>query len=179
MRPLARTLRTALALAALLAFAAPAFAQAAVRVGFVFSDGNVPGTLRAYKALLDERPDLRGQVSLTFLTESTFDDASPQELSESNVLLLDVMNQQMLDRFNDKHRVDLIAAVRRKGTVLAIGEGVLPRQRYADQGVVFDDTARAFWAHLGFANQLGLLKLAIARAGVKGLTIPKPEPSLA
>ncbi|MGE3707782.1 MAG: cobaltochelatase subunit CobN, partial [Vicinamibacterales bacterium] len=52
-------------------------------------------------------------------------------------------------------------------------------QRYADQGVVFDDTARAFWAHLGFANQLGLLKLAIARAGVKGLSIPKPEPSLA
>ena len=27
-----------------------------VRIGFVYSDGNLPGTLRAYKAILEERP---------------------------------------------------------------------------------------------------------------------------
>lgn len=177
MRRLASTLRAALVCAVLLALASPAFAQT-VRLGFVFSDGNLPGTLAAYKALLAERPDLRGQVSLTFLTESMFDDIAPQDMSSSNVLLLDVMNQQMLDRFNEKHKIDVIAVVARRGTVLAIGEGVSPRERYASQGVVFDETARTFWAHLGFNNQLGLLKLALTRAGVKGLTVPKPEPSL-
>ncbi len=40
-----------------------------VRIGFVYSVGNLPGTLRAYKAILEERPDLVGQVTLTFLTE--------------------------------------------------------------------------------------------------------------
>ncbi len=43
---------------------------------------------------------------------------------------------------------------------------------------MYDETARAFWEHGGFANQLGLLKFVLSRAGVKGLTVPKPEPSL-
>ena len=38
--------------------------------------------------------------------------------------------------------------------------------------------ARAFWANWGFANQLGLVKLALSYAGVAGLTVPAPQPSL-
>ena len=36
-----------------------------IRIAYLFSDGNLPGTLKAFKALLQERPDLRGQVQLT------------------------------------------------------------------------------------------------------------------
>src|SRR5687768_6563446 len=156
--------------------AAPA--APAVRIAYLFSDGNVPGTLAAYKALLRARPELRARVGLTLLTESTFNDVAPAEISSANVLLLDTMNQQMLDRYNQAHGVDLIAAVRRRGQVLAIGEGLMPKERYVSQGARFDDVARGFWAHSGFNNQVGLLKLAFARAGVPGLTIPTPEPSL-
>jgi cobaltochelatase CobN len=160
-------------------FAASAWAQPRpVRLAYLFSDGNIPGTLTAYKALLRERPDLRDRVSLTFLTESLFDDTNPEELTTANVLLLDVMNEQMLDRFNKKHSVDLIAEVRRRGGVLAIGEGLLPKETYLTQGVEFDEQARAYFAHSGFGNQLALLKLALTRAGVSGFDLPEPQLSL-
>lgn len=150
-----------------------------VRIAFLYSDGSLPGTLRAYKALLKERPDLKGQVSLTFLTESTYDEVAPAEIAAADVLVFDTMNEQMLGRFNAGHKIDLLAAVRRKGhTVLAVGEGLLPKARYVNQGASFDATARAFWEEGGFNNQLGLLKLALGRAGIRGLSIPKPEPSL-
>ena len=45
-----------------------------IRIAYVFSDGNLPGTLKAFKSLLQERPDLRGRVALTFLTESVMAD---------------------------------------------------------------------------------------------------------
>ena len=45
-------------------------ARSPIRIAYVYSDGNMPGTLKAFKALLQERPDLRGQVTLSFLTES-------------------------------------------------------------------------------------------------------------
>jgi cobaltochelatase CobN len=155
-------------------------AQAAppVSVAFLYSDGNLPGTLKAFKAILQERPDLKGKVELRFLTESVFDEVKPAQLTSSKVLVLDMMNQQMLDRYNEKYRIDVIQQIRRGGQVLAIGEGLLPKERYTNQGAILDDTARAFWAHSGFKNQVGLLKLALTRAGVKGLVIPKPEPSL-
>ncbi|MBI3046831.1 MAG: cobaltochelatase subunit CobN [Acidobacteria bacterium] len=159
------------------AWAAPAAAQQA-RVAFVFSDGNLPGVLKAYKAILQERPDLRSRVTFTFLTESMFDEVRAGDVTAADVLLLDIMNQQMLDRFNTKHSVDLIAAVRRRGKVFAVGEGLLPRERYASQGVLYHETARAFWAHSGFNNQVGLLKFLLGQAGVTRLTVPKPEPSL-
>ena len=41
--------------------AVPAGAQD-VRLAYLFSDGNLPGMLAAYKALLEERPDLRERV---------------------------------------------------------------------------------------------------------------------
>jgi cobaltochelatase CobN len=157
--------------------AAPAAAQN-VRLVYLYSDGNIPGTLAAYKALLQERPDLRGRVTISFLTESIFDDTRPEDLTSANVLLLDTMNEQMLDRFNKKHQVDVIAAVRQHGEVLAIGEGLLPKETYLSQGVDWDERARAYWTHSGFSNQLALMKLALMRAGITGLTIPDVQPSL-
>jgi cobaltochelatase CobN len=117
-------------------------------------------------------------VTLSFLTESVFEDAKASDFTTANVLVLDIMNQQMLDRFNAKHKVDLIASVRRRGKVLAVGEGLLPKEHYIEQGTIWDDRARAFWAHSGLGNQVGLIKLALAQAGVAGLSIPEPQPSL-
>ena len=157
--------------------AVPAAAQD-VRLAYLFSDGNLPGMLAAYKALLEERPDLRERVVVEFLTESLFDEVEPGALLETDVLVFDVMNQQMLERFNTTHDVDLIARISGQGLVLGVGEGLLPREQYVEQGVVWDDRARAFWANWGFANQLGLMKQALSAAGVADLTVPDPQPSL-
>ena len=157
--------------------AVPAAAQD-VRLAYIFSDGNLPGMLAAYKALLEERPDLRDQIAVEFLTESLFDDVDPDALLETDVLVFDVMNQQMLERFNTTHDVDLIERVSGRGLVLGVGEGLLPREQYVEQGVVWDDRARAFWANWGLANQLGLMKQALSAAGIADLTVPDPQPSL-
>jgi cobaltochelatase CobN len=150
-----------------------------VHLAFLYSDGNIPGTVRAYKALLDERPDLKGQVSISFLTESVFEDVDPAGFTRADVLVMDIMNQQMLDRFNEKHKVDLIKSVRsRGGKVLAIGEGLLPKENYIEQGAVWEDLPRAYWKYSGFANQLALIKYGLMEGGVTGLTIPDPQPSL-
>ena len=150
-----------------------------IRIAFLYSDGNLPATLKAYKALLKERPDLKDQVAFTFLTESMFDDVKPSDLASANALVFDVMNEQMLQRYNTEHKFNIMAGVRKNGgPVFAVGEGLLPKEQHTGAGAVYDETARAFWQHGGFNNQLGLLKLVLARAGVKGLTVPKPEPSL-
>ena len=80
-----------------------------VRIAYVCSDGNISGTLKAYKALLEERPDLCGQVTLTFLTESLFDEVKPAELTGADVLVLDIMNQQMLR--SSRHRLSRREAI--------------------------------------------------------------------
>jgi cobaltochelatase CobN len=157
--------------------AVPAAAKP-VRLAYLYSDGNMAGTLRAFKALLAERPDLRGQVTLSLLSESVFDDVRPADLTSADVLVLDVMNQQMLDRFNVAHDIDLIAAVRAHGKVLAVGEGLMPKERYIEQGAVWDDRARAFWANMGYANQLALMQYALGMAGVAGMPEMTPQPSL-
>ena len=41
-----------------------------VRLAYLFSDGQTPVALAAYKALLAEHPELRSRVDLTFLTTS-------------------------------------------------------------------------------------------------------------
>ena len=135
-----------------------------VRLAYLFSDGNLPGMLAAYKALLEERPDLRERVVVEFLTESLFDEVEPGALLETDVLVFDVMNQQMLERFNTTHDVDLIERISGQGLVFAVGEGLLPREQYVEQGMVLDDRARAFWANWGLANQLGLMKQALSAA---------------
>ena len=157
--------------------AVPAGAQD-VRLAYLFSDGNLPGMLAAYKALLEERPDLRERVVVEFLTESLFDEVEPGALLETDVLVFDVMNQQMLERFNTTHGVDLIERISGQGLVFAVGEGLLPREQYVEQGMVWDDRARAFWANWGLANQLGLMKQALSAAGIADLTVPDPQPSL-
>ena len=172
----------------LFAIAGPGFSRAdkaaaqqprTIKVAFLYSDGNLPATLKAYKALLKERPELKDQVSFTFLTESMFDDVKPADLAAANALVFDVMNEQMLQRFNTTHKYNVIAGVRKNGgAVFAVGDGLLPKEQHTREGAVYDQTARAFWQHGGFNNQLGLLKLVLSRAGIKGLTVPKPEPSL-
>src|SRR4051812_8438381 len=150
-----------------------------IKIAFLYSDGNLPATLKAYKALLKERPDLKDRVSFTFLTESMFDDVKPADLASANALVFDVMNEQMLQRYDTQHKFNIIAGVRKNGgPVFAVGEGLLPKEQHTSAGAVYDETARAFWQHGGFNNQLGLLKLVLSRAGIKGLTIPRPEPSL-
>ncbi|MEP7310867.1 MAG: cobaltochelatase subunit CobN [Acidobacteriota bacterium] len=149
-----------------------------VRIAFVFSDGNILGVTKAFKALLEERPELRGRVSLSFLTESVFDDVKPADMMAADVLVLDVMNQQMLDRFNTTHKVDLISRVHAHGKVIAVGEGLAPKETYVSQGAIWDDRARGLWGHSGFTNQIGLLKYALTQARVTGLTVPEPQPSL-
>jgi cobaltochelatase CobN len=168
---------SAIAVFVLVLVAAAAHAKP-VRVAFLYSDGNMSGTLKAYKALLAERPDLRGQITISFVTESVFDTVTPADLTGADVLVLDIMNQQMLDRFNAAHKIDVIAAVSRRGAVFAVGEGLLPKETYIKQGCLWDDRARAYWEHSGFANQIALLKYVIAHAGVAGLTIPDPQRSL-
>ncbi len=132
------------------AIAAQSKPEKPIRLAYLYSDGNLPGTLKAFKALLQERPDLRGKVELTFLTESVLPDVTLDEVKKTDVLLLDTMNQQMLDRFNTEHKIDLIAMVRdRPGRVFAIGEGLLPKETYIKQGALWDEKARAYWAHMG------------------------------
>ena len=150
-----------------------------VHLAYLFSDGNLPGVLRAYKALLDERPELQEQVTMHFLTESMFDDVTPGEITGADVLVFDIMNQQMLDRFNTTHGVDVIDEVSRRGMVLAVGEGLMPREFYTEQGAMWDERARAFWSNWGFGNQLGLIKQTLSYAGVRDVTVPDPQPSLA
>lgn len=58
----------AVVLAGLCLLSTPAAAQQ-VRLSYLFSDGNLPGVLQAYKALLAEHPELADRVSVSFLTE--------------------------------------------------------------------------------------------------------------
>ena len=109
----------------------------------------LPGTLKAYKALLEERPDLRGQVVLHASSPSRCSTTSSRPRSSSaNVLVLDTMNQQMLDRFNTdaQGRPDCGGPPPRQ--VLA------DRRRTAAEGALHQPgrasstrPARAFWAH--------------------------------
>src|SRR5690606_8244600 len=87
-------------------------------------DNNIPGFLSAYRQLLEERPELRERVEVQFLTESTFEDVPAEALLGSDVLVFDVMNQQLVDRFNTEHSADLLASVTTDGLVLGVGEGL-------------------------------------------------------
>ena len=149
-----------------------------VRIAYLYSDGNMTGTLKAFRALLQERPDLKGRVALTFLTESVLADVNAADMTNADVLVFDIMNQQLLERFNAQYKVDLIGSVRRNGKVLAVGEGLLPKENYLKLGVVWDDRARTFWAHMGAQNAIGLLKYALVQAGIGGLAVPDPQPSI-
>jgi len=156
----------------------PAAGGEKVRVGYIFSDGNIPGTLDAYRKLIEERPELKDRVELQMLAESTFDDTATAKLAASDVLIFDVMNEQMQGRFDQERKVELLKRIGERGVVLGVGEGLQSEDAYAKMGVVWDPKARAYWQHAGPQNQLGLLKLALAKAGVEGLSLPEVETSL-
>lgn len=149
-----------------------------VSVAYVFSDANLPGTAAAYAALLKEHPELAGRVKISALTESSFNSTPAAELLSADVLVLDTMNEQLVSRFNAAYRTDLIRTVSARGKVLGVGEGLLPEAHYRDLGVIWNARAREYWAHSGASNQLGLMKMALADAGVRGLALPAPEGSL-
>ncbi|MGC3982560.1 MAG: cobaltochelatase subunit CobN [Steroidobacteraceae bacterium] len=153
-------------------------ARAPIRLSYLYSDGNIPGTLQAFEELLEEHPELRDQVQLELLTESTFDEVKPETLESSNVLVLDVMNEQMLQKFNTQNKTDLVKQIGTRGTVLGVGQGLQSEDAYRAMGMQFDQQARTYWEHSGANNRLGLMKLALSRAGVKGLDLPRPEQSL-
>ena len=168
----------ALLAAPLLALAAFAASAEPVRLAVRFSDGQMPVTLQAFKTLIEEEPRLRGEVDLVFVTESTITGLEPAEVLRSDVLVLDMMNQQLLDRFNEEHGVDLIAGVDEHGAVIAVGVGIAPKETYIEKGAIFDARAQAYWQHSGAANQLGLIKYALSVAGEAAMTLPEPEVSL-
>ena len=149
-----------------------------ISISYLFSDGNMIGTLAAYQTLLQQNPQLQGRVSLQFLTESFFDEADPAVLSSSDVLVLDMMNQSILDRFNTAHDIDLIDEITTQGEVIAVGAGVQPLEYFTDQGAVWDETALAYWQNSGPQNQLSLMMFSLQQAGVTGLNFPPPQPSL-
>ena len=136
------------------------------------------GTLAAYRQLLAEHPRLQGQITMSFLTESFFDDIDPAALRRSDILVLDMMNQAMLDRFDETYGGNLISDISSRGQVLAVGSGLQPADYFIQQGAEINDTANAYWQHGGQENQLSLLKFALREAGVEGLNIPPPQASL-
>ena len=165
-------------IAVLTAGAAGSAAAQEVRLAYLTGDSTLPGILSAWKAVLGERPDLRERVSVTLVTESLLDSVDPEEVLRSDVLVLHVHDQHTLERFDEAYGVDLVAGVTGRGLVLGVGEGLLPREHYVERGVAWDGRARAFWEHSGFANQVGLLKYALSAAGIPGMTVPEPQPSL-
>ena len=148
-----------------------------VRLAYLTGDSTLPGLLSAWKAVLVEHPHLRDRVSVRFVTESLLDDVDPEEVLQSDVLVLHVHDQHTLERFDETYAVDLVDRIAGQGLVLGVGEGLLPREHYVERGVAWDRRARAFWEHSGFANQVGLLEYALSAAGVAGLTVPEPRPS--
>ena len=149
-----------------------------VRIGYVFSDGNIPGTLAAYRKLMEQRPDLKDRVELQILTESTFDEVPAEDLAASDVLVFDIMNEQMQRRFDEEKGTDLLGTVAGSGTVLAVGEGLQGQEFFAEKGATWDPLARAYWQHSGPNNRIALMQLALSKAGIKGFDLPEPELSL-
>lgn len=159
----------------------PSLAQSgegSLRLSYLYSDGNMSGTMAAYRSLLAEHPELDGRVELQFLTESFFADADPDSLTGSDVLVFDMMNQQLLERFNEAHDINLLAEVASNGQVLAVGVGVQSPDYFQEQGAEFDETAQAYWQNGGTQNSLSLMKVALTRAGVDGLQPASVQPSL-
>ncbi|HWK55457.1 MAG TPA: cobaltochelatase subunit CobN [Hyphomicrobiales bacterium] len=184
MKPLRALLHALPALAALLLSALPAAAQQVtpppqpVTLSYLFSDGNLSGTFEAYRTLLAQHPELEGLVNLEFLTESLYDQANVEAIRNSDVLVLDMMNQGMLDRFNTAHDTNLISDITPQGTVLAVGVGLQPTEYFTEQGAVWDEQAQAYWQNGGRENQLALMELALGRAGIAGFQLPAPQISL-
>ena len=144
--------------------------SAPVRVLYVFSDGQMPVTLEAYKKLLDEHPELRDRVDLKFLTESVFDDVDATAATSSDVVVLDVMNQQMVDRFNTAHATNLIAERERRTAACSASAKACCRRRATRSRASSGTSVRARCGPDRVSTiSSALLKLALGAAGVQGL----------
>ncbi|MEM7100493.1 MAG: cobaltochelatase subunit CobN [Pseudomonadota bacterium] len=152
-----------------------------VHIGYLFSDGQIPVTVAAYERLFERFPELRERVRLVILSESTFDTVVAEDLMSVDTLVYDVMNEQMLARFNERHAVNLLALVNRRGRVIGVGQGFQSDDQYAEQGVFWDAKARAYWAASGLDNHTGLAALAVQIGGLDadGLELPAPQAALA
>ena len=159
------------------AASSPARAQT-VRICYVTLDATVPGILSAWRAVVNERPDLRDRVAVTLLTESLLDEVDPEDVLASDVLIVNTLDHLALERFDEEHGVDLIGRVAANGLVLPVDDGLLPREHYVALGATWDERAREFWRHAGVANQAGLLKHVLSAAGIPDLSAADPRPSL-
>ena len=101
-------------------------------------------------------------------------------MTGADVLVLDIMNQQMLDRFNtDAQSRSHRRRSARTGKVLAVGEGLLPKETlHRTRARVWDDGPARSGRTPGSRIRSALMKFALTQAGVTGLTIPDPQPSL-
>lgn len=154
-----------------------------VRLTYLFSDGNASATLAAWQQLRETWPELRGQVELQLITESLFDSLDAGAIRDSDVLVLDMMNQQLLERFDSRHGSDLIAEVADRGAVLAVGVGVQSPEYFTGLGARFSSRAHAYWQFGGAQNHRGLMLYALQQAGapsgaVQTAALPEPEPGL-
>ena len=149
-----------------------------IRITYLTLDATLPSILGAWRSLLDERPDIRDRVTVTLLTESLLDVVDPQAVLASDILIFNTLDQETLTRFEEEHDVDLVRQIARRGLVLAVDEGAHAPEHYVGLGAAWDKRARAFWQHSGVANQSGLLKYVLSGAGIPGLAVPDPEPSL-
>ena len=149
-----------------------------IQITYLTVDSTLPSILGAWRSLLDERPDIRDRVTLTLLTESLLDVVDPQAVLASDVLIFNTLDQNTLTRFEGEHDVDLVRHVAGRGLVLAVDEGRHTREHYVGLGATWDERARAFWRQSSVANQSGLLKHVLSGAGIPGLAVPDPEPSI-
>lgn len=133
-------------------------AQQPVRLTYLFSDGQMSVTLAAYHQLIEQEPALASRVELNFITESLIDSVSASSVTASDVLVLDMMNQQLMETYNSQHGIELIRDIAAQGQVIVIGQGIQSPDYFTDQGAIHDDRAMAYWQHGGVNNQLGLLK---------------------
>src|SRR5690554_1126719 len=152
--------------------------DAPLRLTYLFSDDNASVTLEAYRQLLDAHPALNGRVELQFVTESLFDDLDVGAIRASDVLVLDMMNQQLLERFDSTHETDLLAEVAARGASVVVGMGLQSPDYFTAMGAVFDPQAHNYWQFGGLANQIELMKYALQQAGVTGLTLAEPQEGL-
>ncbi len=149
-----------------------------VALTLLTSDSKVAGAINAFQSLLTEHPELQDRIELHFLTTSLVNEASPETLGSSDVMVLDMHDSATLDAFNDINEIDLISLVRQGGTVLAVGSGLQPEEDFIEQGAIVDETAMAYWEHGGPTNQVSVFKIALQMAGVSGLTPAPLQPSI-
>ena len=129
-----------------------------------------PGAARPAGPRRAHLPDRVGDV----------DDVKLDEISRANVLVLDMMNQQMLERFNADAQDRSDRQVRgRAAKCSAWAKGCCRRRPITSQGAIWDETrAQRTGRTWAASNQVGLLKYALTQAGVSGLSLPQPQPSL-